>query len=852
MGMIAGTVAAWGDSRPTAYDKNHPTSGDCSGCHTTTPTFASDQTGNTKPANHIPTSAPCAQCHTTAGNDAVYSVTGTHQGVTACLSCHASSVANTFLNVTIVTSPGNHIPIGTLDCNGSGCHSTTNVNPGGFNIGTASTSAPTLTVAGHTTIAGTGGVSGCQTCHETSPYMGMIAGTAGAWGDSRPTAYDKSHPTSGDCMGCHTTTPTFASDVGKPANHIPTSAPCAQCHTTAGNDAVYSVTGTHQGVTACLSCHAPSVAKTFANVTIVSTPTNHIPIGTLDCNGSGCHSTTNVNPGGFNIGAANINAPTLSAAGHTTATGAGLACATCHETAPYMGMIPSTAAPGADSRPTSFDSKHPTTGDCGNCHVQTPTFATNLLPTATKPAGHIPTTDACAQCHTTAGNFAVYDITGVHQNVTGCLACHGPTVGPFLNVSIVTSPGNHIPIGTLDCNGSGCHSTTNVNAGGFKLGAASLTAPTLTVVGHTTIAGSGGVSGCQTCHQTAAFMGMIAGTNTTAGDSRPTATLDKNHPASGACNGCHTTTPTFASDVTGGAKPANHIPTNAPCTQCHTTAGNYALYSVTGVHQGVTTCVSCHGPTVGPFANITVVTSPGNHIPIGTLDCSGSGCHSTANVNAGGFKLGTASINAPTLTVTGHTTVTGVGIACATCHESAPYMGMLASTATAAADSRPTAFDSKHTKTGDCGNCHVTTPTFATNLLPTATKPAGHIPTTAVCAQCHTTAGNLALYSVTGVHQNVSSCLSCHASSVANTFLNVTIASTPANHIPIGSLDCNGSGCHTTTNVNPGGFNIGTASINTPTLTVAGHNTVATAVASCQTCHETAPYMGMLASTGAT
>ena len=94
------------------------------------------------------------------------------------------------------------------------------------------------------------------------------------------------------------------------------------------------------------------------------------------------------------------------------------------------------------------------------------------------------------------------------------------------------------------------------------------------------------------------------------------------------------------------AKPANHIPTSAPCAQCHTTAGNYALYSVTGMHQGVTQCLTCHGPTVGPFVNITIVSTPGNHIPIGSLDCNGSGCHTTTNVNAGGFKLGAASISA--------------------------------------------------------------------------------------------------------------------------------------------------------------------------------------------------------------
>ena len=53
---------------------------------------------------------------------------------------------------------------------------------------------------------------------------------------------------------------------------------------------------------------------------------------------------------------------------------------------------------------------------------------------------------------------------------------------------------------------------------------------------------------------------MIASTSSTAGDSRPNATLDKSHPTTGDCGGCHTKTPTFSSNVTGGSKPANHIP----------------------------------------------------------------------------------------------------------------------------------------------------------------------------------------------------------------------------------------------------------------------------------------------------
>jgi hypothetical protein len=762
LGMHPSTNTAAGDSRPnTTLDPRHPLSGDCGQCHDTT-TFANSAL---RPANHIPTNAPCSQCHTTPGNYAAYSVTGVHQGVSGCLTCHGPGLGP-FANVTMVSTPANHIPIGALDCNGSGCHSTANVNPGGFRLGAASISAPTLKVPGHNTVAAA--VPGCQSCHETAPYLGMIASGTSA-GDSRPSsALDAAHPASGDCTGCHTTSPTFANNQtagAKPANHIPTSAPCAQCHTTAGNYVLYSSPGTHQGVTGCASCHGPAVNTTFDNITMVTTPSTHIPIGTVDCNGSGCHTTSNVTPngGGFRIGAASIASPVLNVAGHTSVAGAA-GCATCHETAPYLGMIASGTSAG-DSRPSSaLDANHPATGDCGNCHVTTPTFASNLLPTAPKPANHIPTAAVCAQCHTTAGNFALYSVTGVHQGVTSCLSCHAPAVATtFVNVSIVTTPSSHIPIGSVDCGSSGCHTTTNVNPGGFKIGNANVSSPTLSVAGHASVASA---AACASCHETAPYLGMIASTTAAATDLRPTA-FDKNHPTSGDCGGCHTTTPTFSTNQNGSAaKPANHIPTSAACTQCHTTAGNYALYSVTGVHQGVSGCLTCHGPSVaGTFYNVTIVTAASNHIPIGTLDCNGSGCHTTTNVNPGGFKIGNASISSPTLTVAGHTTVKTAVSACQTCHEAGSYLGMIASTGTAAADSRPTAFDKNHPTSGDCGGCHTTTPTFSTNQSGSAAKPANHIPTSAACAQCHTTAGNYAAYVMgakghTGITSN---CAQCHA-----------------------------------------------------------------------------------------
>ncbi|MGH9206748.1 MAG: hypothetical protein ACRD1G_09350, partial [Acidimicrobiales bacterium] len=277
-------------------------------------------------------------------------------------------------------------------------------------------------------------------------------------------------------------------------------------------------------------------------------------------------------------------------------------------------------------------------GSCSTCH--------NGVQAPGKGPTHIVTDLECDVCHTTITfGGAVFSHVGV---TSGCALCHNGTQASGM-------PANHFPIsppggGTpVPC--EGCHSTTN-----FTTWAG-------TLINHTSAASVP----CATCHETAAYLGMVPSTNTTAGDSRPNATLDAKHPPTGDCAQCHTTV-SFAGSV---SRPANHIPTAAPCAQCHTTA-ILATYSVTGTHQGVTGCLSCHGPGVGPFANVTIVTAPANHMPIGSLDCNGSGCHSTANVNPGGFKLGAANVSSPTLTVAGHTTVAAAVAGCQTCHETAP------------------------------------------------------------------------------------------------------------------------------------------------------------------------------------
>src|SRR5213080_1887744 len=382
----------------------------------------------------------------------------------------------------------------------------------------------------------------------------------------------------GSCSTCHNGTMA----QGKGPTHIVTDLECDACHTTLSwAGAMF----THVGVTSgCATCHDGVHADGLA--------ANHFPVGTggaaVPC--EACHSTTEFT--------------TWAVASMNHSATVALSCASCHETANFVGMHPSTDTAPGDSRPSAkLDSLHPTTGDCAQCH-DTTTFSQS----ASRPANHIPTSAPCLQCHTSAGNYALYSVTATNQGVTGCLSCHGPSTGPFAGpppgntITITGWPGSsHFPIGSADCNGSGCHTTANVNPGGWKTGSASITAPTLSVAGHATIAAAG-VSGCVNCHATAPYMGMIASSNTAAGDSRPNTTLDSRHPATGDCGNCHTTAPTFALDVTAG-KPSNHIPTSARCVQCHTTTGDYTQYSSPGTHQGVTGCLSCHGSTVaGTFS----------------------------------------------------------------------------------------------------------------------------------------------------------------------------------------------------------------------------------------------------------
>ena len=230
----------------------------------------------------------------------------------------------------------------------------------------------------------------CESCHANAIFKGTPKECKACHGVGtaiRATAKPATHILSTDqCDACHTpiafkpavnfdhtqarggcsTCHNGVTAVGKPPNHLVTDLECDACHTTIS---WAGAAFTHQGVTGnCASCHN--------GVQATGMPANHIPVGTPPVPCESCHSPTNFTT----FAGTTIN--------HAAVTGQ--SCASCHETANYLGMHPSTSSVAGDSRPnTTLDANHPKAGDCGQCH-DTASFAGS----AVKPANHIP--DECA------------------------------------------------------------------------------------------------------------------------------------------------------------------------------------------------------------------------------------------------------------------------------------------------------------------------------------------------------------------------------------------------------------------------------------------------------------------------
>jgi hypothetical protein len=253
----------------------------------------------------------------------------------------------------------------------------------------------------------------------------------------------------------------------------------------------------------------------------------------------------------------------------------------------------------------------------------------------------------------------------------------------------------------------------------------------------------------------------------------------------GTCSSCHNGVQTVG-------KPANHIPTQAECSSCHlvTLPWKSAHFDHMGVTGG---CADCHN-------NVRAPGPPATHIPVGTTACET--CHSPTNfVTFAGTQMNHAGITA----------------GCDQCHET----GMTWYGVTMV--DRPTkAEDPGHPATGDCAQCHQGTNPGDFGKVG---LPAGHIPTTAPCSQCHTQLPDTSKYTMgaTGHAGITSNCAQCHASGLS--FLNMappTLKQPPPNHLPFGQIPC--ESCHSNANF----------------TTFAGTQMNHAGITSgCQSCHET-------------
>ncbi len=788
----------------------HVATGECSTCHFNTTSFKG---ATDLPSNHIPLPSAdnnnCALCHTNTGNYTLSTMNHVNIG-NGCAVCHAAG--KSFANMappTLAQPPANHLAFGAAAC--EGCHSSTSFAIGGFRFTNASGTSPPAMV--HALVAGAAcaschaagmsfvgtpatkvlpathvpvGASACESCHTASNFTSFaftnVSGTAppgmvhaqvastacstcheagNSWIGTpvtllRPAtkADGTAHVAAGECSTCHFNTTSFKGATDLPSNHIPlpggSASNCATCHSNLANFALYAMN--HSVVTAetCATCHASG--KSFANMappTLVLPPANHIAFGSAGC--ESCHSSSNFASGGFKFTNASASAPPAM----VHAAVSGMACASCHA--------------------------------AGLSFAGTPA-------TRTLPPNHVPIgSGACESCHA-PGNFTTFVFTNtsgtappamVHAAVPGaaCASCHASGLTFVGAPATRTVPSNHVPVGTVAC--EGCHAPANFTA--FSFSNVSGTAPPAMV--HSLVSSTA----CSSCHE--AGRSWVGSPVTVV---RPALKADGTaHVAAGECSTCHFNTTSFkgATDL-----PANHLPLpaadNNNCALCHSNPSNYSLAAMS--HANIASgCASCHaaGKSFANMAPPTLVQPPANHVPFGSAACER--CHSNTSFAAGGFKFSNASGTAPPAMV--HAAVSGM--ACATCHAS----GL----------------------------------TFA-GTPATRTLPSNHVPIgTAACESCHAP-GNFTSFVFTNasatsppamVHAAVAgvACATCHAA--GKSFVGAPATRTlPSNHVPIGSAAC--ESCHAPANFTSFAFT--NASGTAPASMVHG---VVTSTP-CSSCHE--------------
>jgi hypothetical protein len=536
------------------------TSGDCINCHT---------------AANLPTKTVNAtQTYTAPGGFRVTSYVGNlHSYVNAstCISCHSAAKSYTGMSTTtaiaaavgaIVINPAT--VNGCSSANGSAhvtqsecsfCHTQANiVIPSTPTTGfCAAIAIPANHMPNPANLA-------CTACHTnaTNPY-----GTG--------LAVMNHTGTTGVCLQCHVANSFVNNPPANPiytmtsqGSHIPTSLSCDRCHTapsaalapltgfkiTINNSSLSTIhTALGGAASACSTCHA--VGSSYYGVTMVDSPSNHIPNpGGIAC--PICH--TNATSSSYAIGSWRFTSQLQMV--HTGIAGG---CITCHGANSYASdfLVKSTAYAGASTwviNPATYSAgyacsttltgAHPG-GECSGCHSSTSIPSggkTGFCDGTSFPSNHIPLSASqqanCALCHS-----AGYTPSTTQMNHTGglaCTTCHGTTSGlAFKGTTPVwaTQPGAHIPLpgGAYGTWTTACNTCHTAPAGAIAIngsGTQFVTASGSRILhSHVTI-----VTGqCNACHRTTVSIKPVGGEKIT--------TSSHNSPTScdgGTAGTCHT------------------------------------------------------------------------------------------------------------------------------------------------------------------------------------------------------------------------------------------------------------------------------------------------------------------------
>lgn len=734
------------------------TTQECSDCHTTDGFLTLNPDGT---FDHSSITSPCSACHngtTAKGTDSAPNPPGHPSISVECNNCHTTvTFSAPFVNHSTVT-PGS--------CGQSGCHDGLSTANGLPIIGKNSAPNPhpdtgniveACDLCHDTTGFNLGGVFdhgvlarhpiACKSCHDGQNATGMIAGHIGISASS-------------DCSNCHNTS-TFVGgfiDHATAPEVIGAGAQCTDCHD-----------GTHtwsfidsNGATVTLDIPGVPTTPPFPQaLEDIHTAATGQSCGSCHTAG-GSFALATVDHSGFGtLASPNPSIDCISCHDGTTATGKNVGhldtaeqCGACHDP-----QSDSFSGAGYDHSSLSITG-NTSSPSCESCHNGTAAIGKSLT--------HVPFPTVgdhdCLVCHhdSTYTSFAMQTFN--HQDVVTangntpitCNSCHDGKSHD--GVIVISKPSGHIPT-TSDC--SLCHDSTN-NGPGINGTSSSgfATADLFVNAVHNAFN-----SGCRTCH-----------------------------------NGVYTGAPYLATFY---SSPINstHVTANSSgwdCNACHTTTGGFAETSPVN-HQDpavkVKACINCHdGKTPGATPKNT------GH-PLTSDLCQN--CHQAGGSFVAGFDHATLDSGG-----------SNQGLACSTCHNGVNATGM--------SDVPP---GKTHVPTSrDCIVCHAGHPPTVSSFIGGTFDHGGpemngkqcmdchnnviaigksvtHLATSQDCGACHTTDGTFASNATNGFNHTgvVDGCEAsgCHAAGTTGV-VDVTDDPNPLPHIPIvgnsGELNC--YSCH--------------------------------------------------------